>query len=194
MGAVRRGWDHRTWLTAHMQRRGFPSCPLYGAAATAHTHTHAMRIANQNRPSQAVEENSSGAAGQPQMSFGLLIKNGKAQSWTFGDRAPLFPCLPTLRIVLHNRPRKTSRGGARVHDCPNLMILCWVQPPNRAHAHTHTHTHTHMHTHLCRNQTIRPLLLSTSTADRMAPRTPRQASEQSKQHKAGQSIEAVMKS
>ena len=40
-----------------------------------------------------------------------------------------------------------------------------------------------MQTHLCRNQT-RPPLLSTSTADRMAPRTPRQASEQSKQQKS----------
>ena len=75
----------------------------------------------------------------------------------------------------------TRRTAPRPPSLPNTLrrrktwTSCNAVPRNPT---------THTHTHLCRNQTIRPLLLSTSSADRMAPRTPRQASEQSKQHKA----------
>ena len=92
----------------------------------------------------------------------------------------------------HTHTRMHARMHARTHTRTHPRTHARTHA--RTHPPTHAPTHPPTHTHLCRNQTIRPLLLSTSTADRMAPRTPRQASEQSKQHKAGQSIEAVMKS
>ena len=46
----------------------------------AHTHTHTRREPRtENRARKAVKENSSGAA---ETSFGLLIEDGKVQSWT----------------------------------------------------------------------------------------------------------------
>ena len=78
-------------------------------------------------------------------------------------------------------------AGSKTLAAHNQRLVLW------AHC-THTHAKNHgtraeqenAHTHLCRNQTIRPLMFITSTANQMAPRTPRQASEQPKQHKAKQ--------
>ena len=92
-----------------------------------HTHTHTTRTAHKNRASKAVKENSSGPAGQPWTSFGLFIKNGKVQIWTVGtvqrQSTPVpWPAHPS--DCTSQRTKKNLRGGARVHDCPNLIILC----------------------------------------------------------------------
>ena len=89
-----------------------------------HTHTHTMSTANKNRARNAVKENSSGAAGQPWTSFGLLINDGKVQIWTVGT---------------------VQRQGTPVPLPAN---------PSDCTSHTHTHTDTDItnthtsHTHV----------------------------------------------
>ena len=63
----------------------------YTAHLYTHTHTHNGNRKNKNKARKAVKENSSGAAGQPWTSFGLLRGEAKCSPAQWVQCDPEFP-------------------------------------------------------------------------------------------------------
>ena len=80
--------------------------------------THNENRKNKNRARKAVKENSSGAAGQPWTSFGLLT-NAVMCSAGFGYSSSLDPC-PAPETVLHYQQTIIH---LRRRSCLNLQIM-----------------------------------------------------------------------
>ena len=126
---------------------------------------------------------------------GVGLAHGGSWAWASKVRCgPATKLQPRLPHSLHRHLSSWAWEGGGVYKHTNTRTHTRTHTHTRPHTHTHTQTHTHTHaqththththararartharththTHLCRNQTIRPLLLSTSTADRMKAR------------------------
>ena len=82
-----------------------------------HTHTHNENRKNKNTARKAVEENSSGAAGQPWTSFGLLMNRMACST----ESAAVLPLLPDTHTHTHDCKTNEHNAAQNVR-----FLVSWI--------------------------------------------------------------------